>query len=289
MGPYDSEPTIATQLTVEMLTNDGWQSHPARIANLTRQELWVALDQRLAEPLDPGRAVRLVLSHPKRPAQTAETVVLWHIGRSGNVVVLKRPGLWDPPSRRENMRVKLAVPVYLDEHDGSGPMPTTSIDIGVGGLFCVAAMSLRIGQRVAVAIQLTPDRTFECQAEVARLDDDPNDPMGLDLLVGLRFLDLTRQDQASLAEAISGLARGLDAGSFPGPWQDEGPAQAEGPWQPEEADLQIHVDIDGPSDEDGDGGGDDDDDGASVPVEDDEYPGTTGERLISIDLDERHG
>ena len=256
MGPYDSEPTIATQLTVEMLTNDGWQSHPARIANLTRQELWVALDQRLAEPLDPGRAVRLVLSHPKRPAQTAETVVLWHIGRSGNVVVLKRPGLWDPPSRRENMRVKLAVPVYLDEHDGSGPMPTTSIDIGVGGLFCVAAIGLRIGQRVDVAVHLTPDRTFEC-----RLDDDPNDALGLDLLVGLQFLDLTRQDQASLAEAIAGLARGVDADSLPGPWQ------------PGAADLQIHVDIDSPSDE---GGAGDD-------------PGMAGERLISIEFDELPG
>ena len=232
MSQYDNEPTIATQLTMEMPTDEGWQSHRAWIADLTRQELWVALDRRLAAPLDPGRSVRLVLNHPNRPMQVAETIVLWHIGRNGNLVVLKRPRLWDPPSRREHMRVNLAVPVYLKADDASGPVPTTSTSIGVGGLFCVAAMELRIGQRLDVAVQLTPDYTFDCQAEVARLDEDPNDALGFQLMVGLQFLDLTREDQALLAETIAGLVRDVDANSVPRPWRPEG------------LDLLVHVEVD---------------------------------------------
>ena len=241
MRQIEHEPTIATQLTVEMLTDGGWQSHAASIADLTRHELWVALDQRLAEPLAPGRSVRLVLRHPTRPEQIAETIVLWHIGRNGNLVVLKRPRFWDPPSRREHTRVNLAIPVYLRVDEWSGPVPTTSTNIGVGGLFCVAAMELRIGQRLDVAVQLMPNRAFECQAEVVRLDEDPNDPLDIQLMVGLQFLDLSGEDQAFLAETITYLARDVDANFVPRPWRPEG------------VDLLIHVDIDGPSGEDEEG------------------------------------
>jgi hypothetical protein len=218
---YDNEPTTASPLTVETLTDDGWRSFPAWIADLTRQELWVTLDQRLAGPLDPGRSVRLMITHPTGPTQVAETVVLWHIGRTGKLVVLKRPRLWDPPSRRAHARARLAVPVYLTAEEGSEPVPATSIDVGVGGLFCVVAMDLRIGQRVDAAVQLTPNHEFECQAEVARLDEDPNDPMGIQLKVGLQFLDLTDQDQAYLARTIARLARDVDADFVPRPWRHE--------------------------------------------------------------------
>lgn len=231
MDPYSNEPTTETELRLEMISDDGWQSHRASIADLTKTELWLALDGRLAAPLDPGRSVRLVLNHPKRPTQVAETVVLWHIGRTGNVVVLKRPRLWDPPSRRDHRRVNLAVPVYLKADENSEPMPTTSSNIGVGGLFCSAAMDLRIGQRLDVAVQLTPDRAFECQAEAARLDGDPDDPVGMQLMVGLQFLDLTTEAQASLAEDIGRLARDVDANFVPRPWR------------PGNDELLIHVDV----------------------------------------------
>ena len=247
MDSYANEPTIETELRLEMLSDDGWQSHRASIADLTRSELWVALDGRLAAPLDPGRSVRLVLNHPKRPTQVAETVVLWHIGRTGNMVVLKRPRLWDPPSRRDHRRVNLAVPVYLKADEKSEPVPTTSSNIGVGGLFVSAAMDLRIGQRLDVAVQLVPDRAFECQAEVARLDEDPDDPLGLQLMVGLHFLDLTSEEQASLAEDIARLARDVDANFVPRPWR------------PGEDELLVHVDV-GPRD---DGEDTEDDTGAA--------------------------
>lgn len=237
MGPYDHEPIVASPLTVEALTDDGWQACPACIIDLTRQELWVELDHGLAGSLDPGRSVRLVISHPKLPTQTAETVVLWHIGKTGKVVVLKRPRLWDPPSRREHMRARLAVPLYLKADEGSEPVPATLIDIGAGGLLCVAAMDLRIGQRLDVAVQLTPDRTFESQAEVARLDGDPNDPLGFQLMVGLQFLELTREEQASLARTVAKLARDVDASFVPRRWR------------PEAVDVLVEFDIDGESDE----------------------------------------
>ena len=269
VGSYDNEPTLATKLTVELLTDDGWQSHPARIADLTRQELWVELDRRLATPLDPGRSVRLVLRHPRRPTQVAETLVLWHIGRTGNVVVLKRPRLWDPPSRREHARVDLAVPVYLRADDGSGPVPTTSTNIGVGGLYCVAAMELRIGQRVDVTVQLTPAQIFDCQAEVARLDDDPNDPLGLQLLVGLHFLDLGPRDRMSLAKALLRLARDADANRVPRPWYYE------------EVDLLVRVDIDGELAEEN--GAEEPGEGQTVASDDDDEADVD---TIAIELDE---
>jgi hypothetical protein len=219
VGHYDHEPIIASPLTVEVLTDDGWQPCPAWIVDLRRQELWVELDHGLAEPLDPGRTVRLVVSHPKLPTQIAETEVLWHIGKKGRVAVLKRPRLWDPPSRRDHMRARLAVPLYLKANEGSEPVPATLTDIGAGGLLCVAAMDLRIGQRLDVAVQLTPDRTFECQAEVARLAEDPNDSLGFRLVVGLQFLELTRKEQASLARTVADLARDVDASFVPRPWR----------------------------------------------------------------------
>jgi len=219
VGSFDHEPTVASPLTVEALTDEGWHSYPAWIVDLTRQELWVQLEHGLAASLDPGRSVRLAISHPERPTQLAETVVLWHIGKTGSVVALKRPLLWEPPSRRGHSRARLAVPVYIRSEDSSEPVPATSVDIGVGGFFCVVAMELRIGQRVDVSVQLTPNHPFECQAEVARLDEDADDPMGLQLSAGLQFLDLTHQDQAYLADAIARLSRDVDADFVPRPWR----------------------------------------------------------------------
>jgi hypothetical protein len=250
---------------VEALTDDGWQSCPAWIVDLTRQELWVELDHGLAEPLDPGRSVRLVISHPNIPTQTAETVVLWHIGRTGKVAVLKRPRLWDPPSRREHMRARLAVPLYLKADEGSESVPATLIDIGAGGLLCVAAMELRIGQRLDVAVQLAPNRTFACQAEVARLDEDPNDPLGFQLMVGLQFLELSRDEQTWLARSVADLARDVDASFVPRQWL------------PEAVDMVVPVDVNRESDETG------------LVVADGlhDETGDTGELLVTIDLDQQ--
>lgn len=221
MGPTGEEPTIATRVTLETLEGDRKVSHPATIADLTRNELWVAIDKQLTHQLDPGRQVRLVLEHPKRPTQTADTIVLWHLGKNGNVVVLKRPLLWDPPSRREHSRVTLSVPVYLRADEGAAPVPTMSTNISVGGMFCVAAIDLIVMQTVDVAIQLTPNQVFDCKAEVARIDKDPEDPTGTSRLIGLKFLGLAQDDQAALASTLAELASDVDVNFVPRPWRPE--------------------------------------------------------------------
>lgn len=218
---YDQEPTIATQVSLETLAGDEWHSHPAVIADLTRQELWVAIDHQLGDPLDPGRHVRLVLRHPNRPTQTADTVVLWHIGRNGAVVVLKRPRLWDPPSRREHSRVRLSIPLYLRADEGADPVPAMSTNVSVGGVFCIAELPVMVAQRVDASLQLTPATTFDCQAEVVRVDKDPDDPSGRQRLIGLHFLGLGQEDQASLAQALAELAEDVDDEFVPRAWRPE--------------------------------------------------------------------
>ena len=221
MGQYEEEPTIATEVTLETLDGDARHSHPATIADLTSKELWIALDQQLAHELDPGRQVRLVLRHPRRPTQTADTIVLWHLGKNGNMVVLKRPTLWDPPSRREHARVNLALPVRLRPEEGRDAVPGMSINVSVGGMFCVARLDLIVTQRVEVVLQLSPGQSFECAADVARVDRDPNDDSGAGRLIGLRFRELTADEQCSLAETITELAADVDEDFVPRPWRPD--------------------------------------------------------------------
>ncbi len=221
MRQFQEEPAIATQVMLETLTGEEWQSHPAAIADLTRQELWIAIDAPLGTPLDPGRQVRLVLRHPNRPTQTAETIVLWHLGRNGTVVVLRRPRLWDPPSRREHARVPLSIPLYLKVDEYSDPVPAMSTNVSVGGVYCVASLPVRIAQRLDATLQLTPARTFDCEAEVVRVEKDAADPSGQQLLIGLHFLKLSQDDQASLAESLTELAEDLDEEFVPRAWRPE--------------------------------------------------------------------
>jgi hypothetical protein len=226
VGQYPEEPTIATEVILETLAGEKWQSHRAVIADLTRRELWVAIDRRLGSPLDPGQPVRLVLRHPNRPTQTANTIVLWHIGRNGAVAVLKRPRLWDPPSRRDHSRVRLSVPVYLKVDEYADPVPVMSTNVSVGGVLCLGEVPLRIGQRVDASVQLTPAHVFDCQAEVIRVDEDPDDPLRRQRFIGLHFLDVARDDQASLAQLLSKVAGDVDDDFVPRAWRPR-PREAE--------------------------------------------------------------
>jgi hypothetical protein len=224
VSDFEREPTIATQVSLQTLADDQWHSHPAVIADLTRQELWLAIDQPVGRELEPGRAVRIALQHANGPLQTADTIVLWHIAGNGAVVGLRRPRLWEPPSRREHARARLSVPVYLKVDEHADPIPAISSNIGVGGVFCTAAIPVRIAQRLDVAIQLTPKEAFECQAEVARIDKDPGDPTGHS--IGLHFLGLDQETQARLAHTLAELAEGVDDDYVPKAWR---PA-SEQPW-----------------------------------------------------------
>jgi hypothetical protein len=239
VSEYEREPTIATQVRLQTLAGDTWESHPAVIADLTREELWLAVDPPMTGALAPGSAVRIVLHHPGKPEQTADTIILWRIGGGTNVVGLRRPRLWDPPSRREHARARLSVPVYLKIDETAEPLPAMSSNIGVGGVFCSASLQVRIAQRLDVSVRLTPSQSFECQAEVARIDKDPDDPSGNQSLIGLHFLGLDQAMQASLAETLAVLAEGVDDEYVPRAWR---PA-AEEPWDTEAAAAEIAAEM----------------------------------------------
>jgi hypothetical protein len=216
---YAEEPTIPNRVSLETVSGVEWQPHRATIANLTRHEVWIGLEESLGELLYPERKVRLILRRPDGGTQTAETIVLWHIGSSGLVVALMRPTLWDPPSRRAHSRARLAIPVHLRLNEDAPPVLARTTDVGVGGFHCLSDTAVAVGQRIAVTVLLTPAQSFDCQAEVVRLENDTDDPSGRQVVLALRFLDLSGDDQATLATALVALADDVDADSVPLAWR----------------------------------------------------------------------
>jgi hypothetical protein len=213
------EPTIPSRVSLETVDGEEWQPHPATIVNLTRHEVWIGIEAPLSELLDPERRVRLVLRHQNGEAQAAETIVLWHIGTDGRVVALLRPKLWDPPSRRAHSRTRLAIPVYLNPDQDGPPVPAWTTNVGVGGIYCLSDMRAPVGRKLSVSLRLTPVQTFDCQAEVVRVDDDTDDPSGRQVVIALRLLSLTEDDQAGLATALAALADDVDADYVPRVWR----------------------------------------------------------------------
>ena len=213
------EPTIPSRVSLETVAGDGWQPHPATIVNLTRHEVWIGVSEPLSEGLQPERRVRLVLRHQNGEAQTAETIVLWHIGTDGRVVALLRPKLWDPPSRRAHSRARLTIPVYLNPDQDGTPVPAWTTNVGVGGIYCLSDMRAPVGRRLSVSLRLTPVQTFDCQAEVVRVDEDADAPTGRQVVIALRLLNLTEDDQARLASELAALAEDVDADNVPRVWR----------------------------------------------------------------------
>ena len=213
------EPTIPSRVSLETVAGDGWQPHPATIVNLTRHEVWIGISEPLSEGLQPERRVRLVLRHQNGEAQTAETIVLWHIGTDGKVVALLRTKLWDPPSRRAHSRARLTIPVYLNPDQDGPPVPAWTTNVGVGGIYCLSDMRAPVGRRLSVSLRLTPVQTFDCQAEVVRVDEDADDPTGRQVVIALRLLNLTEDDQARLASELAALAEDVDADNVPRVWR----------------------------------------------------------------------
>ena len=65
----------------------------------------------------------------------------------------------------------------------------------------------------------TPTSTFDCRAQVVRLEDDPDDPSRRQLLVAFRFVDLTVAQEALVAEALVALSNETDASAVPVAWR----------------------------------------------------------------------
>ena len=222
---YAEEPIIANRVTLETKSGDGWQSHPAAIANLTRNELWIRIEESLGEIVNPGSPVRLALSRPGGVVQRAETTVLWRIGVGGLLVILMRPTLWDPPSRRGHSRARLAIPASLRPDGGARPLSARTTNVSVGGFFCVSDGPVAAGCQLPVSLRLTPIESFDCRAEVVRAEGNPDDPTGRQTVLAFRFMDLTQDDEARLASALVTLTDDVDEDYVPLPWRGmEAPA-----------------------------------------------------------------
>jgi hypothetical protein len=216
---HSNEPAILDRVTLETLSGAEWLPHHATIANLTPREVWLGLDEQLGELVEPLRKVRIATPQSAELGPPAETVVERHIGTDGRVIVLVRPDSWGIPSRRANSRVNLAIPAYLRPGDDLAPVPARTTNIGVGGFHCLSDIPIAVGHTLPVTLMLTPLDPFDCQAQVVRLDDNPDDPSGRHMVVAFRFLDLTEQDEATIAEALIALADDLESEAVPQAWR----------------------------------------------------------------------
>ena len=214
------EPTVPNHVSIETPSGQGWLPHVATIVDLTRDEVWVGVDEPLGELADPDRRIRLVLRHPDGRKQTAETSVLRQIGTDGLVVALMRPRLWDPPSKRAHSRARLAIPVVLRPDGEASAVSARTTNVGVGGVYCICDARVPVGDRLPITLRLTPAHSFECRAEVVRVDDDTDDPSGRQVVIALRLLELTEDDQGSLASSLAALADDVDDGFVPVAWRD---------------------------------------------------------------------
>ena len=221
MTGYSAEPAILDRVTLETMSGAEWLSHGATIANLTPGEVWLGLEEPLGELVDPERTVRIVTSRDGAPL-TAETTIGRRVGTDGLVIVLVRPAAWDSPSRRANSRARLALPAYLRPPDDLSPVAARTTNIGVGGFHCVSDIPIAVGNKIPVTLYLTPLDPFECQAQVVRLEPDPDDSSGRHFVVAFRFLDLTADDEATLAEALAALTGENDSEGVPRAWRSAG-------------------------------------------------------------------
>ena len=223
MEEYSNEPEIRERVTLETRSGARTIVHGGTVANITAEEVWVAIGVAAAADIGVGTPIRISLDRPPASGLTAETAVGRLIGPSGRMLALRRPDAWVSHSRRANGRVGLAIPAYL-RPDGR-VVPARTTNISVGGFHCITDHPMSVGLQMAVSLMLTPMSTFECQAQVIRLADNPDDPSRRQFVVAFRFLDLTVDDQARIAEALAALSDDTDPDAVPAAWQS---AEAQG-------------------------------------------------------------
>jgi hypothetical protein len=202
---FAEEPIVPSRVSLETLSEEEWLPHRATIVNLTRHEVWIRTEESLVDLLPPESRVRLVLRGPIGATKTAETIVLWHMGGDDLLVVLLRPTLWDPPSRRAHSRAELEIPVLLSVEEDMEPVRALTTNLGVGGACCISDRPIPVGQVLAASLQLAPHRSVNCQAEVVRQLNNPDDPSGPRMVLALRFLGLTEDHQVTIAMALADL------------------------------------------------------------------------------------
>jgi hypothetical protein len=218
LSDFSNEPEIKDRVTLE--TQIGPQVHVNKgtIANLTSDEVWIALGRPL-EYLTSGTPVRLILHRPDEQSLAADTTVRRLIGGAGRIAGLWRPEKWASHSRRANSRAVLAIPAYIRPDFEGTAVPARTTNISVGGFHCITSLPISVGTQMDVTLLLTPTDPFECRAQVVRLSDDPEDPNGRRLQVAFRFVDLDSTGEARIAEALAALSDETDPTAVPVAWR----------------------------------------------------------------------
>ena len=228
MPEFSNDPEIRERVTLETAVGASIVVHKATIANITPDEVWVAVGGNAAAFLVTGAAVRVILERPIAGGLAAETAVARVVGGAGRMIALRRPTAWVSGSRRGNGRVGLAIPAYLHTA-GNSVVPARTTNLSVGGFHCVTDLPISVGHQMRVSLMFTPTSSFDCLAQVVRLSDDPDDSWHHQLVVAFRFVNLSADDEARVAEALAALAGETDAGAVPAAWQGgKGPGSLAG-------------------------------------------------------------
>jgi len=223
---FSDEPTINDRVTVETHHGSRDVLHKATMANVTADEIWLAVGVAAAALLDVGSSVDVVLNRPNDRSLAASTTVKRVIGSGGRLIALQRPTAWTSHSRRHSSRVGLAIPAYLRPAGEVAVASARTTNIGMGGFHCVTDMCLSVGDPLDVTLMFTPTTPFECRAQVVRLSDDPEDLSHRRLVAAFRFIDLSPEGQARISDALAALSGVAEPETVPAGWHSA-PARSE--------------------------------------------------------------
>ena len=219
MNEFSNEPAIQDRVTLQ--THDGPRTliHSGTVANLTAEEVWVALGSPAAEQLAEGTSVRVILNRLETGSLVADTSVKRMVGNSGRMAALCRPELWISHSRRANSRVALAIPAYLRPDGDHTVASARTTNISLGGFHCITDLPIAVGNELTVSLMLTPLSALECRAQVVRISEDLDEPAHRQMVAAFRFVDLPLAAEARVAEALAALTGETDPASVPAAWR----------------------------------------------------------------------
>lgn len=99
--------------------------------------------------------------------------------------------------RRRAVRVSVVIPIEV--RDGRGFSLHSCSDLSIGGVYFDRAIPHPVGSRVELSFNLPgDDRVVHCGGEVVNVPD--NHKFGM----GVRFVDLTQEDEKMLIDFIGG-------------------------------------------------------------------------------------
>jgi c-di-GMP-binding flagellar brake protein YcgR len=195
-------PAIRDRARLEAQVKADPISIDATVANVTPEELWVGVYPLHSVHLPRLSAVRIVLVRFDQDTAWADTRFRRMVGTGGRVVALWRPASWLSDQRRVHSRVDLRLPAYIQPTGLVAVGSAWTVNLSVGGFHCITDLPLELGMRYGVSLALSPLTRLSCEAQVVRIDEDPEGK----LLVAFKFLDLTEADEAQLAVALAALA-----------------------------------------------------------------------------------